>query len=156
MNRSDSGKDLLGYQGLMQGAMKGVLRSALRKAQQFGALPGAHHFYITFRTRTAGVQMSDALKDRFTDEMTIVIQHQYWDLEVADEGFSVLLKFGGQPQRLVVPFAAVTRFVDPSVNFGLVFDESAASTLSIDESPEESASSAPQGTVVSLDAFRRK
>jgi uncharacterized protein len=139
---------------MVQSAQKGVLRSILRKAVQLGALPGDHHFYITFRTRMPGVRMPDYLKDKFTEEMTIVIQHQYWDLEVTDETFSVVLKFGGQTERLLVPFAAVSRFVDPSINFGMMFDEALAASPAPD-SPDDDGERSP-GTVVSLDAFRRK
>jgi hypothetical protein len=143
---------------MMQAALKGVVRAALEKAVRLGALPGDHHFFVTFRTRTPGVEMPDHLKDRFTDEMTIVIQHQYWDLKVDDEGFGVLLRFGGQPYHLQVPFAAITRFVDPSVNFGLIFEETPTSAISPKAPPRAPAveERPPEGTVVSLDAFRRK
>jgi hypothetical protein len=158
-----SGKDHIGYQALTQAALKGVVRTALEKAAKIESLPGEHHFYVTFRTRTQGVQMADYLKDRFPDEMTIVIQHQYWDFEVFEDRFEIILKFSGVPQHLRIPFAAVTRFFDPSVNFGLQFEKDEAIAFS-EAKPETSARPpfAPQlpapgdRTVVSLDAFRRK
>ncbi|MDZ4762345.1 MAG: ClpXP protease specificity-enhancing factor SspB [Alphaproteobacteria bacterium] len=166
MDRGKTPKDEIGYQALTQAALKSVLRAALRKAATLGALPGDHHFYITFRTRMPGVQMADHLKDRFPDEMTIVIQLQYWDFEVHDERFEVGLKFDRVLQHLRIPFAAVTRFFDPSVNFGLQFDP-AEDPGSMETAPESggkgAATAAPAGeaaggeaTVVSLDAFRRK
>lgn len=160
MDRGVPGKDLIGYQELTQAAMKGVLRAALKKIAAAGALPGEHHFYITFRTRTPGVVMADQLKDKFPDEMTIVIQHQYWDFEVHDDRFELILKFGGVPQHLSVPFSAVSRFFDPAVNFGLQFeldDDGLASVPPAEISLHgQTPPTTPEGTVVSLDAFRRK
>jgi hypothetical protein len=158
-----SGKDHIGYQALTQSALKGVVRTALEKAAKLDALPGEHHFYVTFRTRTQGVQMADYLKDRFPDEMTIVIQHQYWDFEVFEDRFEIILKFSGVPQHLRIPFAAVTRFFDPSVNFGLQFekDEAVAFSEATPAAPAPKPAAALPAedgdrTVVSLDAFRRK
>ena len=169
MDRSPgSGKDHIGYQALTQAALKGVVRTALEKAAKLDALPGEHHFYITFRTRTQGVQMADYLKDRFPDEMTIVVQHQYWDFEVFEDRFEIILKFSGVPQHLRIPFAAVTRFFDPSVNFGLQFEKDEAVAFSeagpalpvarqaTAEAPIAHAAQSGDRTVVSLDAFRRK
>lgn len=158
MDRSGTGKDYIGYQALYQAALKGVVRSALQKCAALDALPGDHHFYITFRTRMPGVQIADYLKDKFPDEMTIVIQHQYWDFEVHDDRFEIILKFAGVPQHLRIPFAAVTRFFDPSVNFGLPFDSDVAPIAGVSETPAPAAAPAGDGeaTVVSLDAFRRK
>ena len=164
MDRSPgSGKDHIGYQALTQTALKGVVRAALEKAAKLDALPGEHHFYITFRTRTQGVQMADYLKDRFPDEMTIVVQHQYWDFEVFEDRFEIILKFSGVPQHLRIPFAAVTRFFDPSVNFGLQFEKDEAVAFSetrpaLSATPTATAPAAQPGdlTVVQLAAFRRK
>ncbi len=166
MDRSPgSAKDHIGYQALTQVALKGVVRSALEQASKLEHLPGDHHFYVTFRTRTQGVQMADYLKDRFPEEMTIVVQHQYWDFEVFEDRFEIILKFSGVPQHLRIPFAAVTRFFDPSVNFGLQFDTDEASTFSEARpvvaqkpaaAPAVAATTEAEGTVVSLDAFRRK
>ncbi len=161
MDRAGSAKDHIGYQALTQAALKGVVRAALQKAGELGALPGGHHFYVTFRTRTPGVQMADYLKDKFPDEMTIVIQHQYWDLEVTDDHFEIILKFSGVPQHLSIPFSALSRFFDPSVNFGLQFDETEAPALpSRSPAARQPVAAAPTAsgdtTIVSLDAFRRK
>ena len=161
MDRKGPTQDQIGYQALTQSAMKGVFRAALQKAVALGALPGEHHFYITFRTHAPGVQIADYLKDKFTDEMTIVIQHQYWDLEVHDDRFEIILKFSGVPQHLRVPYAAVTRFYDPSVGFGLQFEEADADEEIFAEPPVTQKQPAETGeaeeaTVVSLDAFRRK
>lgn len=160
-----SAKDHIGYHDLTQAALRAVVRAALAKAAKLGYLPGDHHYYITFRTRLQGVQMSDDLKDKFPDEMTIVLQHQYMDFQVHDDRFEVTLKFGGINQPLRIPFSAITRFVDPSVNLGLQFDTDSRlpdgeAVLGLSTSgPEASAKPAgepAEGTVVSLDAFRRK
>lgn len=111
----------LDYPRLLQEAVLSVVRHALRVAADDG-LPGDHHFYLTFRTGAPGVRIPAALRQRFTDEMTIVIQHQYWNLAVDDERLAVTLRFGGAPEHLEVPFAALTAFADPSVSFGLRFD----------------------------------
>jgi hypothetical protein len=165
-----SAKDHIGYGALSQAAGLAVVRAALQKVSKLDHLPGDHHFYVTFRTRTQGVQMADYLKDRFPEEMTIVIQHQYWDFEVSDDHFEIILKFAGVPQHLRIPFAAVSRFFDPSLNFGMQFETSeaaAAAFANIPNLPETSATlaaapaskdeaAAGENTVVSLDAFRRK
>ncbi len=113
-------RDEIGYGRLVQEALRGVARGALRHAAREG-LPGEHHFYVTFRTRAEGVVLPPRVSAQFPDEMTIVLQHQFWNLEVDEPSFSVTLRFGGQPERLTVPFAALTSFVDPSVEFGLSF-----------------------------------
>ena len=155
--------DYIGYEALTQAAMRGVVREALKRARTNGGLPGDHHFYITFRTKAPGVRMADYLVERFPVDMTIVIQHQFWDLEVHDGHFEIILKFQGVPQHLFIPFAAITRFFDPSVNFGLTFeaqDKNASVIAPAAEvaasSNEDAAPADPPGTVVNLDAFRRK
>ncbi|GAB4525329.1 MAG: ClpXP protease specificity-enhancing factor SspB [Parvularculaceae bacterium] len=112
----------LDYGALTQTALKGVVRAALARTAELGAAPGGHHFYITFATRAPGVQIADFLIEQYPEEMTIVLQHQFWDLEVDDEKFSVLLKFRGKPERLVIPFRAISKFFDPEAQFGLQFD----------------------------------
>jgi hypothetical protein len=159
-----SAKDHIGYHDLTQAALRAVVRAALVKAAKLGHLPGDHHYYITFRTRLQGVQMSDDLKDKFPDEMTIVLQHQYEQFRVHADSFEVVLRFGGQQQHLKIPLGAITRFVDPSVNMGLQFDTD--SRLADGDAVLDLATSGPdearpagepaEGTVVSLDAFRRK
>ena len=159
--------DYLGYDALTQAAMRGVVREALRQTASNGAAPGEHHFYISFRTKAPGVKMAEQLVQRFPDEMTIVIQHQFWDLEVHDGHFEIILKFGGVPQHLSIPFAAMTRFVDPAVNFGLSFErdggeKNVVSPAAATAEPETAAPASrasgddKAATVVSIDAFRRK
>ena len=115
-------QDLMGYEAMAQEALRGVVKAALKRAAQPGGLPGAHHLYITFRTRAPGVSAPPELTDRYADEMTVVLQHQFWDLAPGETFFAVTLKFGGAPKRLSVPYAAVTRFYDPSVQFLLQFE----------------------------------
>ena len=159
--------DYIGYEGLTQAAMRGVMREALRAAEANCQTPGEHHFYITFRTRAPGVQIADYLVERFPEDMTIVVQHQFWDLEVHDGHFEIILKFSGVPQHLRIPFAAVTRFVDPSVSFGLSFEQDESANSGTVIAPAMDVSNAPvntptaeaasgENTIVSLDAFRRK
>lgn len=159
-------KDLIGYEALSRAAMRGVVREALRQGLDKGALPGDHHFYITFRTKAPGVEIAEHLVERFPEDMTIVIQHQYWDLEIHDAHFEVVLKFSGIPQHLRIPYSAITRFVDPSVNFGLSFEgdvrtedkviEPAADTRQDDGSGGDHPKADSDNTVISLDKFRRK
>ncbi len=168
-------KDLLRYDALTQNAMRGVVREVLRGAEKDG-LPGDHHFFITFVTNNPGVEISDALIGRYPTEMTIVLQHQYWGLEVDDDKFCVSLTFNKVPERLVIPFSAIRGFYDPSVQFGLQFPvetegASAAVGLPITDidnpalDPESSESDDDEtdqpeedktGDIVSLDAFRKK
>lgn len=163
--------DPLNYQVLTEEALRGVVRQALSVAAQRG-LPGQHHFYLTFRTAHPGVQLADSLRERHPEEMTIVLQHQFWGLEVAERQFAVTLSFNGQHERLIVPFAAVTAFVDPSVQFGLQFSVAAPAATPagppaappmkaavLPPSPAEPAAETPgppeEGRVVALDAFRK-
>ena len=122
MAQERNDQDLMHYEALAQEALRGVVKAALKRAASPGGLPGAHHFYITFKTRAAGVTAPPELAERYPDEMTIVLQHQYWDLAPGEASFAVTLKFGGQPKKLSVPYAAVTRFYDPSVQFLLQFE----------------------------------
>src|SRR6188474_374315 len=110
------------YEALAQDAMRGVVRTVLTQAAKQG-LPGDHHFYVSFDTGASGVVLSKRLKEKYPSEMTIVLQHRFWDLIVSDERFEVKLTFDGIPERLVVPFAAIKVFIDPSVRYGLQFDE---------------------------------
>jgi len=115
------GDEPLEYPRLVREALLDVPRRVLRRAAREG-LPGEHHFYLSFRTDHPGVSLSPALKARHPQEMTIVLQHQYWDLAVGDEAFSVTLRFAGAAERLHVPFTALTAFADPAAEFGLRFD----------------------------------
>jgi hypothetical protein len=113
------------YEALVQGAMRGIVRTLLARVAKSG-LPGEHHFYIAFNTAAPGVSMSPRLRARYPEEMTVVLQHRFWDLTVTDERFEVKLTFDGVPERLVVPFAAIKVFFDPSVPYGLQFEEAEA------------------------------
>jgi hypothetical protein len=113
-------EDLIRYDILAQDALRGVVRKVLSEVSRTG-LPGEHHFYISFATKAPGVRVSSRLLNEYPEEMTIVLQHQYWDLTVNDQAFEVGLSFNGAPERLHVPFAAIKVFQDPSVPFGLQF-----------------------------------
>ncbi|MDJ1158582.1 ClpXP protease specificity-enhancing factor SspB [Chelatococcus sp. SYSU_G07232] len=114
-------KDLIRYDLHVQDALKGVVRKVLGDAARDG-LPGDHHFYVSFRTEHPGVRMSTRLREKYPQEMTIVLQHQFWDLTVNEHAFEVGLSFSGIPERLLVPFEAISGFFDPSVQFGLKFE----------------------------------
>lgn len=113
--------DLIRYDLQVQDALRGVVRKVLADAARDG-LPGEHHFYITFRTQSPGVQLSPRLREQYPDEMTIILQYQFWDLKVDDEGFEVGLHFKNIPEKLHIPFEAISGFYDPSVQFGLKFE----------------------------------
>lgn len=144
------------YGNLMHRAMRGLIQTVLTDVSENG-LPGAHHFFITFDTTADGVQMADWLRSRYTAEMTVVIQHWFENLHVTDEGFSVTLNFGNQPEPLVIPFDAVRTFVDPSVEFGLRFETHGDAESEDDETEDDETEEAPQheAEVVSLDKFRK-
>lgn len=162
--------DFIDYGKLIDEAMRSIVIKALHFAKTYG-LPGEHHFYVTFLTDYPGVMIDDALRAQYPDEMTIVLQHQYWNLEVEDHQFSIVLSFNHVKHNLTVPFAAVTAFADPSVKFGLQFRQFEDE---IDEALEDGRRSANEekgtggnGTdskgmpenkdnVISLDSFRKK
>jgi len=123
--------DHIRYDVLARDALRGVLRRVLSDAAEHG-LPGEHHFFITFLSKADGVKLSPRLLAQYPEEMTIILQHQFWDLVVTEDRFEVGLSFGGVPERLVVPFASIKSFFDPSVQFGLQFDpqETASETAS--------------------------
>ena len=149
-------KDLLRYDKMVEGALRGVVREALARTAAKG-LPGAHHFYITFRTRFPGLGLPDYLSQQYPEEMTVVLEHQFWDLDVTEECFSVTLSFQGKPERLTVPFEAITAFADPAVKFALQFQatpENEAAPVESVCAPE--AKSEKAGEVVALDTFRKK
>jgi hypothetical protein len=146
---------------MVERALRGVVRQALDEVVKDGLLED-HHFYITFFTDHAGVKIPDYLKERYPGEMTIVLQHQFYDLEVNDERFTVMLSFNNVPERLTVPLSAVTIFADPSVNFALQFQPLTeegeedvhfdAEELELDKDDKHK----KKGEVVSLDSFRKK
>jgi hypothetical protein len=117
-----TGERDIDYEGLVQAAMRGVVRSVLARVAKSG-LPGEHHFYIAFKTDAPGVSLSDRLRQKYPEEMTVVLQHRFWELAVRDTAFEVKLTFDGIPERLVVPFEAIKVFFDPSVPYGLQFDD---------------------------------
>ncbi len=116
-------EDLMRYDILAQHALRGVVRLALKRVEREG-LPGEHHFFIAFDTRHEGVRMSDRLLTKYKDEMTVVIQHQFWNLRSSNEHFEIELSFDNIPEKLFIPFAAIKGFFDPSVQFGLQFETS--------------------------------
>ena len=162
--------EALPYALWVQEALRGVVRRALEHTSRFGPV-GEHHFYVSFRTTDAGVNIPDHLRARYPSEMTIVLQHQFWDLEVGADAFSVSLRFGGRLTPLRIPFAAISAFGDPSVNFGLQFpaaageDEEAAHPPDAEpaatEPPSAPGGKKPEapgqpGRVIAFDTFRKK
>ncbi len=139
----NKGREVLRYDLMLQRALRGVLREALTEVGERG-LPGDHHLYITFRTGAPGVEIADHLRARYPDEMTIVLQHEFWGLESDEQQFQVTLSFSARQERLVIPFAAVIAFADPSVRFGLQFEPSA--TDKTDGKGEAPAGGAPTVT----------
>ena len=153
-------QDLFQYEKMVEGALRGVVRDALRRAAREG-LKSAHHFYIGFATQMPGVVIPDHLRTRYPDEMTIVLQHQYWDLDITETGFSVTLSFQKQLDRLEIPFAAIRSFADPSVNFALEFAvpevkpaQSGSVPVLVEATPKPPQKSTAD--VVALDSFRKR
>ena len=147
------------YGTLMHKAMRTLIFDVLKDVEKSG-LPGEHHFFITFDTTVEGVEISEWLRKRYPEEMTIVIQHWFDGLNVKEDGFDITLNFGDQPESLVVPFLAILTFVDPSVEFGLRFeqnedDEQPKFTGMEKANDQEKKSSKKKGDVVSLDSFRK-
>ena len=166
---SDGAPDsLIPYDEIVQEALRAVVGRVLGQIQSGGSeLPGAHHFYITFKTGAPGVDIPTHLKERFPDEMTIVLQNKFWDLNVTAAGFSVGLSFNQMASKLVVPFAAITAFVDPAVDFGLQFqsvdaeDEAAPHERAQNDAPEPAAGAGVStdgngNNVVTVDFGRKK
>jgi hypothetical protein len=133
--------DHIRYDVLARDALRGVLRRVLTDAAEHG-LPGEHHFFITFVSTADGVKLSPRLLAQYPEEMTIILQHQFWDLVVTEDRFEVGLSFGGIPERLVVPFAAIKSFLDPSVQFGLQFEPTDAAETPTANLPAVPAASA--------------
>jgi hypothetical protein len=156
-------ESLIPYDEIVQEALRDVVGRVLGEVERSGGLPGDHHFYITFKTRLPGVSIPKHLSERFPDEMTIVLQHRFWDLKVEEDAFSVGLSFGGVGSILRVPFAAVTDFVDPAVDFSLKFQANAAEEFREDheqaenDAPEAEPETREDGSnVVSVDFTRKK
>jgi hypothetical protein len=173
-------KDIFRYDKMVETALRGVVKEALAKTAKTG-LPGSHHFYITFRTDAEGVEIPDYLRSKYPSEMTVVLEHQFWDLEVDDAHFAVTLSFANRPERISIPLPAITAFADPSVKFGLQFQDSSGEAAPTEAAPEkkpelegaklrlaaapaakpekkeeEKAAKPGGGEVVTLDAFRKK
>ena len=152
--------DEIDYGNLMHNAMRSLIQEVLTEVKNNG-LPGEHHFFITFDTNHAGVEMASWLKDRYPTEITVVMQHWYDDLEVKDDGFSGTLNFGDTPEHLVIPYEAILTFVDPSVEFGLRFETNEEDEDTDEQKPTVSKESDKDdtkketGQVVSLDNFRK-
>jgi len=180
MNSDDNSQTGLNYELLVEDALRSVVRSSLRIVENIG-LPGDTHFYISFDTCHDDVQIDDELRAKHPDQMTIVIQHQYADLKVTEDYFSITLFFGGKPSPMIIPFQAVTSFNDPSVGFGLQFgmlddsdeddNDAAPDESAISASPASNSADAPKAApaadarggnddktaeVVSLDTFRKR
>jgi uncharacterized protein len=179
--QSPMATDHIRYDLLAQDALRGLVRKVLTDTAKSG-LPGEHHFSISFRTDAEGVKMSPRLREQFPQEMTVILQYQFWDLKVTDTGFEVGLSFGGAPEKLGVPFTAIKSFFDPSVQFGLQFETIEAETVAAIEgsaapvdiksaTPSDAAlvelktvegqttdtvADKPSGEVVRLDRFRKK
>jgi hypothetical protein len=165
MAKDEKPKDLMGYETLQQEALRGVIKAALMRVAPPRGLPGEHHFYISFRTDAPGVAIPDDLAARYPEEMTIVLQNQFWDLTPDESHFSVTLQFGGQPKVLVIPYAAVTRFYDPSVQYLLQFSPpppaphsilGGKSALGAKSNAKPPAGDSSEPKIVSLDQFRKK
>lgn len=177
-------KDYIGYQALTDAALRGVVRDALKRVESQGLI-GSHHFYLTFKTHFPGVEIPAFLREQYPDEMTIILQHQFWGLKVHEDLFEVALTFKKMPATLVIPFVALTAFFDPGVQFGLQFktaegdiktvppsvaqedelpldapsEEGSTDPGSDDPQPGGPRTGAPKGgtgEVVSLDKFRKK
>lgn len=166
-------KDYIGYQALTDAALRGVVRDAMRRVESQGLI-GSHHFYLTFKTHFPGVELPGYLREQYPDEMTVILQHQFWGLKVYDDRFEVALTFKKMPATLEIPFAALTAFLDPGVQFGLQFKSPAGEAKSApapvkplpasDAAGGEAEKTATPpsekntgaGEVVSLDQFRKK
>ena len=156
----DTPESLIPYDEIVQDALRAVVGRVLGEIEQSGGLPGDHHFYITFKTRMPGVSIPKHLAEKFPDEMTIVIQHRFWDLKVEDDAFTVGLSFGGVPATLYVPFAAVISFQDPAVQFELTFQANAGEVPQEHDEAENDVPAAEPvedgSNVVSVDFTRKK
>ena len=159
-------KDFIGYKALTDAALRSVVRGALKHVEKQG-LVGSHHFRVSFRTRFPGVEIPDFLLEQYPEEMTIILQHQFWGLKVKDERFEVTLSFRKVPATLTIPFGALTAFMDPGVQFGLNFQPEpedgsrhgarpALGACKVQDQEPAAEKPAVPGEVVSLDLFRKK
>ncbi len=149
------GTDHIRYDLLVQDALRSVVRNVLGDVGKHG-LPGEHHFYISFKTGAAGVRISNRLREQYPDEMTIVLQHQFWDLGITEHTFEVGLSFGGVPERLLIPFDAIVGFFDPSVQFGLKFEVQEPEAVAENENDGEKPAKPPATGVVAPSRLQRR
>jgi hypothetical protein len=157
--------ETINYPQLIDNAMRGVVRDVLRHVAAKG-LSGDHHFYISFSTTFPGVKISETLKSKYPKDITIVLQHQFWDFKIEEHQFHVTLSFSGMPEKLLIPFAALTAFADPSVKFGLQFQhndmfdaeivETNSNRLPEVTSEPKTAAVAGAAEIISIDSFRKK
>lgn len=148
-------ESLIPYDDIVQESLRGAVRQALEMVAKSG-LPGAHHFYIAFKTRYPGVQVPKHLREKYADEMTIVIQHRFWDLRVLEDRFEIGLSFNQRPETIIVPWKAIVGFVDPAVNFALQFQAGPELDAKAPEPEPEPSGEAGGNNVVTLDRFRKK
>ena len=160
---SDAPDSLIPYDEIVQEALRAVVGRVLGQVESAGGvLPGSHHFYITFKTAAPGVNIPNRLKERFPDEMTIVLQNKFWGLKVTETGFTVGLSFSQIPSTLIIPFSAITAFVDPAVDFGLQFQaagdlDDELPDIAENDTPDTPTASADDGSnVVTIDFGRKK
>jgi len=158
------GEDLLRYDLMIEAALRDVVRETIESVSRDG-LPGEHHFYITFLTKFPGIKIPDYLKKQYPDEMTIVLQYQFFDLKLENDSISVALSFNNVREQLVIPISSITAFADPSVNFALQFQTSSegAEDIDMDQPPQSTADengdsekNEKRGEIISLDKFRKK
>lgn len=157
----DAPDSLIPYDEIVQEALRAVVARVLGEVERTGNLPGGHHFYITFKTQAPGVHIPRSLVERFPDEMTIVLQHKFWDLKVGDDGFEVSLTFSQVPAHLIIPYSAISAFVDPAVNFALQFQVSNGYDPephddAKNDAPEPVASESDGSNVVTVDFGKKR
>ena len=173
MGTKSKNDDIIRYDALVQDALRSVIRQVLSEISSVGKLPGDHHFYVTFDTTAPGVKLSSRMREKYPEDMTIVIQHQYWDLVTTDTGFGIGLSFNDTPENLFVPYDSVRGFFDPHVQFGLQFgsgqnDDKKGSSRRVTKGDGSSVDIANLGSgspprdnedsakIISLDSFRKK
>lgn len=148
--------DLIRYDQLAQNALRGVVKQVIEEIAEIGELPGNHHFYITFDTNDKGVKLSKEMKQKYPNEMTIVIQHQYWDLKTNNNGFAITLSFNDKAEKIKVPYNAIKGFFDPSVEFGLQFETENIQEQKIKENKTQKQNNQSSAEIVSIEKFRKK
>lgn len=150
------GQDHIRYDILAQDALRGVIRKVLSEVAATGRLPGEHHFFITFLTGAPGVRISQALKSKYPEQMTIVIQHQFWEMKVTESSFEIGLSFSDVPEKLFIPFNAIRGFYDPSVNFELEFDVKTEAPAAADEKPAKPQAESPKAATTAKKSDAKK